>query len=122
MRFRSEKARVKAHQARIEELREQLKEIELHIRAESKEARIQFEKARERFELVSSAVEAAGKTLNAEKERFRLGEGRSRNVLDAQRDMTQAIQRQMRIAADLLRAKALFAFATGYAFENHTKE
>jgi len=55
--------------------------------------------------------------LEAENERFCLGEGRSRNVLDAQRDLTDALKRQTIIAVELLRAYSNFMYASGYAGE-----
>ena len=115
--FRTEKARVDIHLARLAELREQLRETRLGIEADLEVAERDFGLAREQLALVTQAVKQAEKTLSAEDERFRLGEGRSRNVLDAQKDLTNVIQRQTRVAATLLRARSAFVHAAGYAGE-----
>ena len=76
-------------------------------------ARAALESALQRFELVQLAVDEAQKSLAAEEERFRLGEGRTRNVLDAQKDLTNANLRSHDVAAELLRAYFDLAHATG---------
>jgi outer membrane protein TolC len=68
----------------------------------------------ERLKLLEQAKEAAQRTVTAEDERFRLGEGTSRNALDAQKDLTNALNRQARAAADILRALADYRYAAGY--------
>ena len=114
LRYRAEKARVEIRQARLAELSERMREVRLEIEAAFEMSERDFELARERLGLVTEAVQQAEKTLAAEEERFRLGEGRSRNVLDAQKDLTNVAQRQTRIAAVLLRARSAFMHAAGY--------
>lgn len=114
--FRGERAAVGRHRARLAELREQLRTRELQIAADLATARIEFDRASARLELVNRAVVAAQKTLEAEQERFRLGEGRSRYVLDAQKDLTQILQRRTRTAGAMLRAYSDLLFASGYKF------
>jgi len=63
----------------------------------------EFTGAREQFVEITTAVEQARHTLEAEGERFRLGEGRSRNVLDAQNDLTKTYRTRDAIVAALLR-------------------
>jgi outer membrane protein TolC len=111
---RAERARLSEHKARMAELAESLRDVEVRVQADLEIASRNFVSARGRLDLVSRAVESAQRTLAAEEERFRLGEGRSRNVLDAQKDLTNTIRRQTGTAAILLRAWSDFQFATGY--------
>ncbi|MBT3376339.1 MAG: TolC family protein [Lentisphaerae bacterium] len=113
--FRAERARIRRHKARLEELRQELRRVEQKVAADMEAAAAELAKARERLALISQAVNAAQQTLVAEQERFRLGEGRSRNVLDAQKDLTNVLQRQMRTAAILLRAHSDYQYAIGYS-------
>ncbi|MCL1888151.1 MAG: TolC family protein [Kiritimatiellaeota bacterium] len=83
------------------------------IASEAVRARAALESALHRFEFVQSAVEEAKNSLTAEEERFRLGEGRTRNVLDAQKDLTNANLRSHDVAAELLRAYFDLAYARG---------
>lgn len=113
--FRAERARIRRHKARLRELQQELRRIEQKVAADMEAAGAELANARERLRLISEAVNAARQTLVAEQERFRLGEGRSRNVLDAQKDLTNALQRQMRTAAILLRANSDYQYAIGYS-------
>lgn len=112
---RAERGRLEAERARLDEVRARLVERELRIAADLDVARREFGAARERLAATGRAVEAAAQTLAAESERFRLGEGRSRNVIDAQRDLTALAQRRAVIAAQLLRSRSDFLYAAGYA-------
>jgi outer membrane protein TolC len=60
--------------------------------------------ARDRLDIVDRAVGEARRALDAESERMRLGEGRSRNVLDAQKDLTTAERRANQAALDTVLA------------------
>ena len=110
----AERKRVEQLRQRVGALRQELRGIQLQLDAELETASVRFQQARKRFALVLEAVAAARKALQAEQERFRLGEARSRDVLDAQKDLTDAIQRQTRTASELLRAGTDFEFFTGY--------
>jgi outer membrane protein TolC len=112
--FREERAQRSRWQARIGELNEQLQQTANEVRAEIRTSELFYRRAAERLAILSKARDAAIKTLDAENERFRLGEGRSRNVLDAQKDLTTINQRLTQTAAELLRALADYNFATGY--------
>jgi len=72
--------------------------------------------AQQRLELGHEAVANARAAMDAEAERFRLGESRSRDVLDAQKDLTTAERLQTRIAAELLRAYADYRHAGGFLY------
>lgn len=96
-------------------------EAEAHLRYHQQRYATDYEEAREalhfaveRMQLIGRAVKNAQQTLVAEEERFRLGEGRSRHVLDAQKDLTAAELRRNATAANLLRASAAHAYATAY--------
>lgn len=68
-----------------------------------------------RLELALSAIEDARKALTAEENRFRLGEGTSRNVLDAQKDLTTATRRGITVAAAVVDALVELSYAAGLA-------
>jgi len=87
---------------------------ELSIQNAITQAQLAYTAALERLRTSTAAVDLARQTLTAEAERFRLGEGLSRNVLDAQKDLTSTIQLQTRTAAQLLRAKAEHHFGIGH--------
>ncbi|MFA5043431.1 MAG: TolC family protein [Kiritimatiellia bacterium] len=115
--YRTEKARIRAIGATIAAQHELLRQTAIRIRADLKVQHEQFMSAQDRLSLVSQAIVGARQALEAENERFCLGEGRSRNVLDAQKDLTDALKRQITIAAELLRAYSNFMYASGYAGE-----
>lgn len=117
--YRAERARIYQAKSRMAELEQNMDEVQNRIRTELATAVTDYLAARERFALVAEAVKSARLTLAAEEDRFRLGEGRSRNVLDAQRDLTTTIQRQTTIGAELLRAVARYHYATGYEGQLH---
>ena len=102
--FDAEEARLRAQQARLDAARAGLREIELLITEEQARAREAVEAARDRLGIVDHAVEDARRALVAEEQRLSLGEGRSRNVLDAQKDLTTAERRANAAAYDLILA------------------
>ncbi|MCK5801969.1 MAG: TolC family protein [Lentisphaeria bacterium] len=113
---RGAQARQARQRARIAELKEQLREGLITIKSDLAVNKLRFERTSERLSIVTKAKLSAETTLSAEQERFRLGEGRSRNVLDAQKDLTAVNQRQALAAGALLRAWANLKFIVGYAF------
>ncbi len=115
--YRAEHARVRALDAGLSERRELLRQIDLRIRTELEVAHRDFRLAQKRFRLVTRAVFSARQALEAEDERFRLGEGRSRNVLDAQKDLTAALKRRTVLSAELLKTYFNFLFACGYSIQ-----
>lgn len=110
---RQERARSEASRARIRELREELRAIEWRIAADRDVAAANFQAARQRLQIVADAVQSARDALAAEEERFRLGEGSSRQVLDAQKDLTAVLTRRNDIATELLRAQSAYRYAVG---------
>jgi outer membrane protein TolC len=117
---RGEKARVKSLTALINEKMALLQDTEIKIRNELSGAYRNFSTAMAGMDLCVTATEEAKKALEAENERFRLGEGRSRNVLDSQKDLTEALKRQILIAIDLLKAYSSFNYYSGYRWEEET--
>ena len=113
--YRAENARRAQKKARVGELNENLRDTAVSVRAELRTGELFFRHAARRLAILSKARDAALTTLKAENERFRLGEGRSRNVLDAQKDLTTINQRLTQTAAELLRARMDYAYATGYS-------
>lgn len=112
--FRAEQALRARWQARIGELNEHLEKTADDIRAELRTGELYFRHAAERLAILVKAQEAAIRTLEAENERFRLGEASSRNVLDAQKDLTGINQSLTQTAAELLGALMDYEHASGY--------
>lgn len=112
---RNRLAATRAHARMLEAQRD---EAGQRLAAEQRRAARDIAAARERSGELAEAVEQARITLEAEAERFRLGEGRSRNVLDAQNDLTKAIRLRHAAAAALLHGYCDLAFATGYTPED----
>jgi len=115
--YRTEKARMRAIGATIDARHELLRQTAIRIRADLKVQHEQFMSAQDRLSLVAQAITSARQALEAENERFCLGDGLSRFVLDAQKDLTDALKRQIVIAVELLRAYSNFMYASGYAGE-----
>lgn len=109
------KKRLNRFQSAISELKADLAQTELEVHQQLRKAELNFASARRRMELVNNGMKAARETLESEQERFRLGEGASSDVLDAQKNLTIILQRQALAAADLLRARSEFLYATGFA-------
>jgi outer membrane protein TolC len=101
----------RAHEAQLAEVR---RELQNRLSADLAAAHRDVTGAGERFKEITIAVEQARRTLEAEAERFRLGEGRSRNVLDAQNDLTKASRARNAIVAGLLKGHSDFMYACGY--------
>ncbi|MCF7855046.1 MAG: TolC family protein, partial [Candidatus Pacebacteria bacterium] len=112
--YRRERAELAAEKAATSALREQQRALELRISSRLEANKIAFEISQKRLEIATRAADAAQATLEAEAERFRLGEGRSRQVLDAEKDLTATIRLQARNAARVLRAQTEHAFEAGY--------
>ncbi|MEI8138782.1 MAG: TolC family protein [bacterium] len=112
-------ARLREARAREAQLAEVLHEVQNRLSADKAAAHREFTGSGERLKEITIAVDQARRTLEAEAERFRLGEGRSRNVLDAQNDLTKAYRARNTIVAALLKAHSDFMFATGYQPDNN---
>ncbi|MBR5024297.1 MAG: TolC family protein, partial [Victivallales bacterium] len=112
--YRGPRARQARFDARVQQLKENLRSVALDIDVQRRNAINNFRTALSRIDIVSKGIEASQKTLAAEQERFRLGEGTSSNVTDAQKELTSLQQRRTSAAADLLRAKTNYLFAIGY--------
>jgi outer membrane protein TolC len=113
--LRAERARLARQAAVIGEWQARLREEQVQIERGRQVAYTAFLSAKEELAVLERAVGSARETLEAEQERFRLGEGRSRNVLDAQKDLTAVLHRRNRAAASLLRAGSDYRHAGGYA-------
>ena len=115
--FRGTHSRISRRRSRIAELKHRLREVEIRTETELKTGLLAYRESRKRLRALDRAIKAARATVNAEQERFRLGEGRSRNVLDAEKDLTNILDRQTHTAAELLRAHSNLLFAAGYDLE-----
>ncbi len=110
----AERETLRAADAELQAAHSDAIDVRIRIDTETLRARTALQSALQRFEHVQLAVDEAQKSLAAEEERFRLGEGRSRNVLDAQKDLTNANLRYHDVAAELLRAYLDLAYAAGH--------
>lgn len=108
------RGRLREAEAREAELAELQRELRNQLASDLATAHRAFAGAGARLTEISAAVEQARHTLDAEAERFRLGEGRSRNVLDAQNDLTKTYRSRNAIVAALLRSHSDFLYASGY--------
>lgn len=88
--------------------------VENEVLASLARAQAEFASACGRLELAFSAIEEARKTLTSEEQRFNLGEGTSRNVLDAQKDLTTASRRGIAVAGTAVNALVELAYAAGF--------
>ncbi len=100
--------------AKIAELDARLEAKTIQMTAELRTAQFRFEAAQKRMKLIHEAVSAAQATLEAEQERFRLGESTSTIVLDAQKELNNILLRQNAAAAELLTASAELQYSLGY--------
>ena len=117
---RGARARQQRFEARVSELLADLSQAELNASSQLRQAEFSCLSARRRIDIVRQGIAAAEETVRAETQRFQLGEGSSKAVLDAQKNLTDILQRQTNAAADLLRAYADFRHAAGYGGEGLT--
>ncbi len=112
--YQGSKSRLARLTAVINELKADLLQAQLTVATELKNAELNYLSAQRRIEIISKGMQAARETVSAEQERFRLGEGSSTDVLDAQKNLTVILQRLTIASADLLRAKAQYQYASGF--------
>ncbi len=91
----------------------ELQVVQNEVLASLARAHTVFASACGRLELASSAIEEARQTLASEESRFNLGEGTSRNVLDAQKDLTSATRRGISVAGTVADALVQLVYAAG---------
>ena len=108
------KTRLSRFQSGISELKAELAQTELTVSQQLRNAALSFQSAQRRMGLIANGMKAAQETLASEQERFRLGEGASGDVLDAQKNLTIMLQRLTLAAADLLRARTEYLYAGGF--------
>ncbi len=119
---RAEKAEIEQYRQRLAELEARLDYKRLRIKQSYKQSRAAYLNAASRLRKSQKAVEAARRNLTAENERFRLGEARSRDVLDAQNDVTRAELRQIEAAADVRSAFSEAFHSLGYLKSNKPED
>lgn len=98
---------------RLAAARAERQAVENEVLAALARAQNVFSSACGRLQLASSAIEEARKALEAEESRFNLGEGTSRNVLDAQKDLTSATRRGVFVFATVMDAWVELVHASG---------
>lgn len=112
--YTGETARLRKAEARIGEIAARKEALRVQVTAEIRTAEVRCRAAIRRLRLVGEAVKAAQSTLEAEQERFRLGESTSAIVLDAQKELNNILLRQSAAAAEVLQANAELQYALGY--------
>lgn len=109
-------ARQARFRARIRELGASYEARRLEIESLMSQASLAITSAELRLELTRQGIKAAEDTVRAEQERFKNGEGSSKAVLDAQKNLNAILLRLTAAYAALLRARADYTYATGYHF------
>lgn len=110
---RGVRADVAVAKAQVEAAQAEWRVVENEVLASLARAQTVFASACGRLELASSAIEEARKALASEESRFNLGEGTSRNVLDAQKDLTTATRRGISVAGTVADAMVELVYAAG---------
>ena len=107
-------ARLARAAATLDEIDARIEALAVQLTAELRGAELRVQASRRTLEMILKGVEAARKALEAEQERFRLGESTSAIVLDAQKELNNMTLRQSAAAAELLAAYAELQYALGY--------
>jgi len=119
---RTAKASVKVQKARLQELLDLTRSLEQTVSIDLNIARKEYDSAAQRMIWIAKAAQSARAALAAEEDRFRLGDGTSRQVLDAQKDLTDVLKRQNTIITEALHARARYRYAAGLLGEPFKKE
>lgn len=101
-----DEARLASKESEAAALRADYEEILLKAQIAREKALIEFRNSCGRLLIARSAAIAAAEALEAENDRFALGEGSSRNVLDAQQDLTSATRRHLAVAGEVIAGMA----------------
>lgn len=101
-----DEARIEADAAEARALQRDYENTLLTERIARERALVSFTNACARLQTAHDAVLAASDALSAEDDRFALGDGSSRSVLDAQQDLTSATRRQISVAGEVVSAMA----------------
>lgn len=110
---RGVRTEVAAARTRLAAARAERQAVENEVIAALARAQNVFSSACGRLQLASSAIDEARKALAAEEARFNLGEGTSRNVLDAQKDLTSATRRGVSVFSTVIDAWVELIYASG---------
>jgi len=113
-RARSAQANVDLSRARMEK-RSARQLIALEIR----DALTQIKMNKARIAAADATVRAAEKRLEGEEARFEIGVGSTRELIEAQRDLVQAISTQVESHTSLATSLAMLDKAVGRTFERH---
>lgn len=114
----SREAALKAQKLRTQALREELNRLRNNAASELRQARALYDSAVSRLAFSGKAVESAARALESETARLKMGEGRSRNVLDAQADMSSAEGRVNLVSYSVICAFIDLMRAGGVRFSN----
>lgn len=114
-------ARAKNAQAKInlDKARMEKRSSRQLIALEIRDALTRIEMNKARITASDATVMAAGKRLEGEEARFEVGVGSTRELIEAQRDLLQAISTQVEARTALATSQAVLDKAAGRTFERH---
>jgi outer membrane protein TolC len=95
-------AKIEAAEARADAARADADAAEFSARVRHAQAVSSFTNACSRLAMAEDSVTQARFALEAENARFSIGDGSSRNVLDAQKDLTNATRRKLAVAFEVV--------------------
>ncbi|HEY3131508.1 MAG TPA: TolC family protein [Acidobacteriota bacterium] len=93
--------------------------VEQTVALEVRDALTQLDMNRARLEAAQAAVRSARERLNGEQERFNVGMSTTRDLIEAQRDLTSAESVEVRAKVDLIKSDSVLDKATGATFPKH---
>ena len=106
-------AEIAATKAEVEACEADVAATKNEVLAALARAQTGFAGACARLSLALEAIERASAALSAEESRFNLGEGTSRNVLDAQKDLTNATRRGISVAGSVVDSFVELLYSAG---------
>jgi outer membrane protein TolC len=116
-----ERSRLAAARADADARLSEVAAVDVQVASQVARARTAYEGACSRLALARGAVDEARRVLAAEDERFALGDGTSRSVLDAQKDLTSATRRSVAVAGQVVTAMADLRHALGIPQDDKAK-
>ena len=96
------RAKIRAAEARARASGEDFASVRLAATVRHAKAVAAFTNACARLALAEASVRQASLSLDAENDRFSIGDGTSRNVLDAQKDLSTAKRRRLAVAKEVV--------------------
>jgi outer membrane protein TolC len=93
--------------------------VEQSVALDVRDALTQLDMNRARLQAAQAAVRSARERLDGEQERFNVGMSTTRDLIEAQRDLTAAESVEVRAKIDLIKADSVLDKAMGATFSKH---